>query len=985
MASSESHQADELTIPKESLPLLEQALPRVQRTHGVRVSLLPTTPELSQQWVRLEGPAAGRNKAKDYIKALCSPDVGMDVSYSQPLHCIWAGAGGAWHRAVENLSGAAVTVTEVGTLHVSGTDLQVMMAISTLENLQSVYRGSEKAAATRESLDQDRRFRRLLQTIGDGSACDEQLQDLPSAVKQLLMEWIEEDAGDTSLSRDLDLDEDESSDDSFELIEDVVPMKSSSKDQPETDAADKDDAAHTGIASFTSGTRESDTRDDQTSDVPSEADSFLLCATSTLSSSRAEAAGSSSHCKTASRHDQKNTDNVRFLKNFAARLQISEDLVDRAILHLGTEVDINTLLDYVERIQTSEPDQNDDDDSMEIADDKQQKRQASSDDDIVEIPVGSSNRPVTKTIPERQTTSRNTPKVNRTENAADVSINKGFRYDKPPNQENIRLLKKFAEDFEIPEHLVDRAIADLGSEVDVNTMLDHIATINSGQDVVVMETGDDKEETTGSGDDDDVTEVENSRRTTEESGEKSDGLISSCKICRDLGYTDEEIAMAVSRVGEEASLPALLQEVRNINREKQKKERAKPEESNYKAGETVVLPPTRKIFPAGNAANNRSADVMLRPQAPQTIPTVGYVPLLGRNPYPNQAVVRPVPVILLPTPQQAMVRPYHSLAAEVQAAQNRQFHHARNRTPPSASQSSAAGTGNSFKVGSPPKKQNKQFQDQSVVREQAVVPNLVEKVQKMGEYKLDLPDGPGDDSLRPVVIDGSNVAMSHGKRNFSSRGIALCVEYFWKRGHRDITVFVPNFRKGASTESYLLIELEEKGLLSFTPSRRIKGRTVASYDDRYIVRLAAEKGGVIVSNDNYRDLLDESEAWRDVIENRLLLFTFVGDRFMPPDDPFGRNGPSLDDLLRKQSQKPHRGHNVPPQGPKAGYPGVGNEPLLPGAAAAAAPISQAQVQLFQQLMQVFPGQEDKIRRVLQSNPEMADLNAVSAMVLDVDL
>ncbi|XP_078688148.1 uncharacterized protein LOC144920116 [Branchiostoma floridae x Branchiostoma belcheri] len=981
MASSESHQADELTIPKESLPLLERALPRVQRTHGVRVSLLPTTPELSQQWVRLEGPAAGRNKAKDYIKALCSPDVGMDVSYSRPLHCIWAGAGGAWHRAVESLSGAAVTVTEVGTLHVSGTDLQVMMAISTLENLQSVYRGSEKAAATRESLDQDRRFRRLLQTIGDGSACDEQLQDLPSAVKQLLREWIEEGAGDTSVPQDPDLDENESSDDSFELIENVVPMKSSSKDQPETDAADKKETAHTGIASFPSGMK-SDTRDDQTSDITSEADPFLLCATSTLSSSRAEAAGSSSHRKTVSHHDHKNTDNVRFLKNFAARLQISEDMVDRAISHLGTEVDINTLLDYVEKLQTSEPDQNeDDDDSMEIADDKQQKRQASSDDDIVEIPVGSSNRPATKTIPERQKTSRNTPKVNRTENAADVSINKGFRYDKPPNQENIRLLKKFAEDFEIPERLVDRAIADLGSEVDVNTMLDHIATINSGQDLVVMETGDDKEETTGSDDDDDVTEVENSRRTTEESGEKNEGLISSCKICRDLGYTEEEIAMAVSRVGEEASLPALLQEVRNINRENKKKERTKPEESNYKAGETVVLPLTRNIFPAGNAAS-RSAEVTLRPQAPQTVPTIGYIPPLGCNPYPNQAVIRPV--VLLPMPQQAMVRPYHSLAAEVQAAQNRQYH-ARNRTPPSASQSSAAGTGNIFKVGSPPKKQGKQFQDQSVVREQAVVPNLAEKVQKMGEYKLDLPDGPGDDSLRPVVIDGSNVAMSHGKRNFSSRGIALCVEYFWKRGHRDITVFVPNFRKGASTESYLLIELEEKGLLSFTPSRRIKGRTVASYDDRYIVRLAAEKAGVIVSNDNYRDLLDESEAWRDVIENRLLLFTFVGDRFMPPDDPFGRNGPSLDDLLRKQSQKQNRSHNVPPQGTKAGYPGVGNNPLLPGAAAAAAPISQAQVQLFQQLMQVFPGQEDKIRRVLQSNPEMADLNAVSAMVLDVDL
>ena len=39
--------------------------------------------------------------------------------------------------------------------------------------------------------------------------------------------------------------------------------------------------------------------------------------------------------------------------------------------------------------------------------------------------------------------------------------------------------------------------------------------------------------------------------------------------------------------------------------------------------------------------------------------------------------------------------------------------------------------------------------------------------------------------LRPIVIDGSNVAMSHGnKETFSCRGLKLCVEWFKNRGHK---------------------------------------------------------------------------------------------------------------------------------------------------------------------------------------------------------
>jgi len=84
-------------------------------------------------------------------------------------------------------------------------------------------------------------------------------------------------------------------------------------------------------------------------------------------------------------------------------------------------------------------------------------------------------------------------------------------------------------------------------------------------------------------------------------------------------------------------------------------------------------------------------------------------------------------------------------------------------------------------------------------------------------------------------------------------------------------------------------ELEQEKILVFTPSRKIRGKRIVCHDDRYIVRLAAETDGVIVSNDNYRDLVTESQDFRKAIEERLLMYSFVNDRllfylsaFMPP-------------------------------------------------------------------------------------------------------
>ncbi|KAJ6660187.1 hypothetical protein lerEdw1_018114 [Lerista edwardsae] len=170
------------------------------------------------------------------------------------------------------------------------------------------------------------------------------------------------------------------------------------------------------------------------------------------------------------------------------------------------------------------------------------------------------------------------------------------------------------------------------------------------------------------------------------------------------------------------------------------------------------------------------------------------------------------------------------------------------------------------------------------------------------------------------------VSISHGNKEvFSCLGIQLVVDWFKQRGHQDIKVFVPSWRKEPSrfdtcmTDQYILEKLAKQAILVYTPSRKIKGKRMACYDDRYIVKLAYEQDGVIVSNDHFRDLQNENPEWKWFIEQRLLMYSFVNDLFMPPDDPLGRNGPSLASFLSKKPLIPEPKWQLCPYGKKCTY------------------------------------------------------------------
>ncbi|XP_017061857.1 uncharacterized protein LOC108101849 [Drosophila ficusphila] len=161
-------------------------------------------------------------------------------------------------------------------------------------------------------------------------------------------------------------------------------------------------------------------------------------------------------------------------------------------------------------------------------------------------------------------------------------------------------------------------------------------------------------------------------------------------------------------------------------------------------------------------------------------------------------------------------------------------------------------------------------------------------------------DSNKNSNKRPIIIDGSNVAFAHGNSNvFSSEGIKYCLQYFDKMGHNAKAV-IPMFRKNnfKSSNPELLDKLHKEGKIVLTPCKNIPGQMSSSYDDRFILQLAYECNAAIVSNDNYRDLIHESPAFKKIIENRVLGYTWCDNIFILPKDPYGRWGPTLDEILR---------------------------------------------------------------------------------------
>ncbi|CAO2640640.1 NEDD4-binding protein 1 [Lemmus lemmus] len=269
-------------------------------------------------------------------------------------------------------------------------------------------------------------------------------------------------------------------------------------------------------------------------------------------------------------------------------------------------------------------------------------------------------------------------------------------------------------------------------------------------------------------------------------------------------------------------------------------------------------------------------------------------------------------------------------------------------------------------------------------------------------YELELKTEPGKADLKHIVIDGSNVAITHGlKKVFSCRGIALQLNIFGSlatetslclshSGEQGVILMsqplLNTYQLRPHTEQHFLTQLQELGILSLTPAQMVFGERIASHDDR------------------------------------LLQHTFVGNIFMVPDDPLGRNRPRLEEFLQKEgflrdmqpllnalpdvgtfdpgfwspnTQVANTSHQPPsrnqgassgswlPQHPHftplATVPSTQQNLLGPAQRS-----SSETSQLRAALLKIFPDSEQKLKidQILAAHPDMKDLNALSALVLD---
>ncbi|CAF0732357.1 unnamed protein product [Rotaria sordida] len=164
--------------------------------------------------------------------------------------------------------------------------------------------------------------------------------------------------------------------------------------------------------------------------------------------------------------------------------------------------------------------------------------------------------------------------------------------------------------------------------------------------------------------------------------------------------------------------------------------------------------------------------------------------------------------------------------------------------------------------------------------------------------------------LRHIVLDGQNIARNSNDYNrlFSWSRLSNAINYFKNRGHENIIAFLPLYLRDFSNKQLSVNDMNRERqirdslinsrYIAFTPSRYNNGKRLTNYDDRFILQYAADNDGIVVSNDNFRDLQHE-KSFKFVINNRILPFATINDTFMPATDPLGRNGPNLDDFLSK--------------------------------------------------------------------------------------
>lgn len=172
-------------------------------------------------------------------------------------------------------------------------------------------------------------------------------------------------------------------------------------------------------------------------------------------------------------------------------------------------------------------------------------------------------------------------------------------------------------------------------------------------------------------------------------------------------------------------------------------------------------------------------------------------------------------------------------------------------------------------------------------------------------------------NLRPVILDCKDLALSDSsnkaQQTFLVIRIKKAVEYFEKRNHKIYAILSQSRRDQImasntaasldpkTPDQQIILEMEQKNQLNYAPYKRVGSKRIETDDDIIKLKTAANNGGVIVSNNDFKKYLNHQyEDFKKVIEQRVLMYSFIDDIFMPVEDPAGKNGVTLENFLRIQ-------------------------------------------------------------------------------------
>jgi hypothetical protein len=170
------------------------------------------------------------------------------------------------------------------------------------------------------------------------------------------------------------------------------------------------------------------------------------------------------------------------------------------------------------------------------------------------------------------------------------------------------------------------------------------------------------------------------------------------------------------------------------------------------------------------------------------------------------------------------------------------------------------------------------------------------------------------ESLPRVILDGQNIAFRHGEKIarelnrpkfFSYEGLRISFEALYRRGFK-AEIVMPSFQlKEKRTKQY-----DKTGVVNylkkFNVFVEVKGYESNKRDDLFILQHAFNNNSSIISNDQYRNKLEELsqneyQIWKPWLDKNRFGFEFVDDSFITNSEGFSLEYVNIDEPLAKNS------------------------------------------------------------------------------------